>query len=732
MTITSTVARNDYTGSGGTGPYAFTFKVFAYSQLIAYVTDLSGNITTLNYLTGFTATGANNAAGGTITFNTAITSGYAISIQRSVLLTQLYDFRNQANFFPATYEDAQDYGRMVDQELSAMLGHCFQLPAASAISPIIGVLTAGDYLRVNLAGTGIEAVTTVVAAQNFLQSGTGAVVRSANAKMGEVLSVTDFGADITGTLDATPAVNAAYAFAATAIHSAATVVFPPGIYKLNSVPIIAANIGTVIQAGVSFPGPQTLTTTGTQSVLDLRAGMVKLRASAPGNVDTIALGTGALGAYTTSSSSGSVAIGRGALAAATTGDNNTALGTQALTAVVVGGNNTAVGNFALANNTAANNTAVGSYALNTNSSGTSNTAIGEAALYLCSTGGANTAVGWACASSLSTAINTTAVGSGAMTEWTGGDSNVAIGSESLFGNVHGDQVIDGGMSAGLPGWSLAGAWSDGGGYANHAADGTGLLSPSPDTITYGAGATYQIVYTVVHYASGQVICSFGGVGDTPRNANGTYTFTCVPILWPSGGSGGAGSLNFQCSNTARLGITDVSLVCTDATSGGSNVAIGSGAGYMTTSGTDNTMIGVGAMGHITTGGHNVAVGAEVMYSAGTSAQNVAVGFRALYSNLSGAGCVVVGYGAGYYETGSNALYIDNATRASLSDGKAKALVYGVFASTVAAQRLTFNASVGIAGPATATSTLNVSGLPTSASGLATGDVWNNSGVLTIH
>lgn len=41
------------------------------------------------------------------------------------------------------------------------------------------------------------------------------------------------------------------------------------------------------------------------------------------------------------------------------------------------------------------------------------------------------------------------------------------------------------------------------------------------------------------------------------------------------------------------------------------------------------------------------------------------------------------------------------------------------------------ASLGINGAPTATSKLNITGLPTSAAGLAAGDVWNNAGVLTI-
>jgi hypothetical protein len=52
--------------------------------------------------------------------------------------------------------------------------------------------------------------------------------------------------------------------------------------------------------------------------------------------------------------------------------------------------------------------------------------------------------------------------------------------------------------------------------------------------------------------------------------------------------------------------------------------------------------------------------------------------------------VCIGYQAGYYETGTNKLFIDNQSRASEADGRVKALVYGVFDATVANQSITFN------------------------------------------
>lgn len=47
------------------------------------------------------------------------------------------------------------------------------------------------------------------------------------------------------------------------------------------------------------------------------------------------------------------------------------------------------------------------------------------------------------------------------------------------------------------------------------------------------------------------------------------------------------------------------------------------------------------------------------------------------------------------------------------------------------QRVSLVDAIGINGTATSTSPLNITGIPTSAAGLVSGDVWSNSGVLTI-
>ena len=73
--------------------------------------------------------------------------------------------------------------------------------------------------------------------------------------------------------------------------------------------------------------------------------------------------------------------------------------------------------------------------------------------------------------------------------------------------------------------------------------------------------------------------------------------------------------------------------------------------------------------------------------------NTAIGKDALHFNLTGSNNVAIGNAAGYWETESNRLYIDNRVRLNLTDGRTKALIYGVFDDNPAIQQLTLNAKV---------------------------------------
>jgi hypothetical protein len=121
-----------------------------------------------------------------------------------------------------------------------------------------------------------------------------------------------------------------------------------------------------------------------------------------------------------------------------------------------------------------------------------------------------------------------------------------------------------------------------------------------------------------------------------------------------------------------------------------NNTMGNGGVGLSYLGTANIAIGDEALNSLTQGYYNLAIGPYALYTSTLGLHNVAIGDHALYSSLSGAGCVAIGYNAGYWETGSDKLFIDNAARTNEADGRAKALVYGIFDSLTDNQYFTVN------------------------------------------
>ena len=156
---------------------------------------------------------------------------------------------------------------------------------------------------------------------------------------------------------------------------------------------------------------------------------------------------------------------------------------------------------------------------------------------------------------------------------------------------------------------------------------------------------------------------------------------------------------------------------------GRSVALGASALAASTTGANNVAIGFHALELLNIGGANVAVGLGALSSNVSGDNNTAIGISAL-GFTTGSGNVAIGSDAGQYETGSNAFYIDNQDRTNTAGDKAKALIYGTFATTAAAQQLTINAgTITLNGSAvTATSYAGAgTGLTGTASGLTAGN-----------
>jgi len=126
----------------------------------------------------------------------------------------------------------------------------------------------------------------------------------------------------------------------------------------------------------------------------------------------------------------------------------------------------------------------------------------------------------------------------------------------------------------------------------------------------------------------------------------------------------------------------------------------------------NCAVGYNSMGQNSDGYSNIAFGGESLLfnedgnyncAIGTSSlrlnvsgdTNTAVGSHSGSSNSTGNGNVALGFFSGYWETGSNSFYVDNQNRTNTAGDKSKALLYGTFAATTAAQFLRVNANLGL-------------------------------------
>lgn len=211
--------------------------------------------------------------------------------------------------------------------------------------------------------------------------------------------------------------------------------------------------------------------------------------------------------------------------------------------------------------------------------------------------------------------------------------------------------------------------------------------------------------------------------------NNTYAGILAGSSTTTGGYNSAFGLNALRKNTTGISNTAVGMASLgNNTSGSNNVAIGSIAlnsnitgnyntaigtealatpqnqsnntaiGYralaQTTSGHDCTAVGSNALWNATTESFNTALGAYTLYNVTNHGYNTAIGSAALYKNDNNNN-VALGHCAGYWETGSSKLFIDNSARQDEADGRAKALIYGIFDYSTTNQLITINGNTWI-------------------------------------
>ncbi|MEI6434595.1 MAG: hypothetical protein WCP32_07110 [Bacteroidota bacterium] len=314
--------------------------------------------------------------------------------------------------------------------------------------------------------------------------------------------------------------------------------------------------------------------------------------------------------------------------------SNVALGVNAMYSNTAGSFNIAFGSGALYSNSVRNNlVAIGDSALYSNTWGALNTAVGSKAMFSNTEGWYNTATGYHALMSNTWGSANTAFGESALLLNTTGIHNTATGTSALRGNTTGNENTGAGVHA------L---------YSN----------------TVGAFNTATGSYALA------------------ANDNG---------YWNTASGFKAMELSVSGDRNTANGAEALH----NNSTGYQNTAVGFDAMYNNTAGYANTAYGTEALMGNLTGYGNSAHGWEALFSNLTGNSNTACGYKALYTNSAGSKNIAIGAFAGYYETGSNKLYIDNLSRGSASNAMSLGLIYGEFNSDPAFQKLIINANVGI-------------------------------------
>lgn len=244
--------------------------------------------------------------------------------------------------------------------------------------------------------------------------------------------------------------------------------------------------------------------------------------------------------------------------------------------------------------------------------------------------------------------------------------------------------------------------------------GTGGNATSGTTLGVSAGKYTGVNNTAIGYRS-QASTNSSAIRNTAVGADtlqtGNPSLDNVAI--------GYGALNVY-NGSYTTGVGSFSLYLSD-NSASYNTGLGYAALY-SSKGTANTGIGSQSLRNIIAGANSTAVGANALYTVISGGTNTAVGSSALYTT-TGSGNVALGYFAGKYETESNKFYVDNQDRTNTAGDQSKALLYGTFASTAAAQSLVVNAgTVGI-GTSDSGSVLTVNSTSLSNTGVTSTQLW---------
>ena len=136
MTVSSTTVKNSYSGNSSTTAFAYTFKIFADTDLEVIIRSSTGTETTKTLTTHYTVSGAGDASGGNVTFTSGNTpaTGETVVIRRAVPQTQAIDYIANDPFPAESHEEGLDRATMTTQQVQEELDRSIKLSRTNTMT----------------------------------------------------------------------------------------------------------------------------------------------------------------------------------------------------------------------------------------------------------------------------------------------------------------------------------------------------------------------------------------------------------------------------------------------------------------------------------------------------------------------------------------------------------------------------------------------------------------------
>jgi hypothetical protein len=330
----------------------------------------------------------------------------------------------------------------------------------------------------------------------------------------------------------------------------------------------------------------------------------------------------------------------------------------------------------------------------------------------------NVFVGGHAGMNLTLGYQNTFIGSRCGVDTTTGYQNTFIGQGAGFANTVGQRNVYIGFHAGLYNISPSG---QAGSVIIGTQAGEGVLSSSTGYANVFIGEfaarlfTTAIQNTIVGTSAGLSLTT--GIGNTyfGTSAGGQHTTASYStyVGFQAGGN------NVATGTTGNTCVGYNAGVGAVGSSGNNNTFIGSTTAPNLTSGSENATLGRNALNALTTGSNNIGIGSASGLSLTTGADNTIIGRQAGYTDIA----------ANTLTTGSQNVFLGAQSGLGSTTQRSNAIAIG-YRAKVDADNTVVIGNTSIV-KTILRGTINIANTPTSSAGLVTGDIWNNSGVLTI-